>query len=137
LLEGAAAFTTETHPGRLIQMVHDDRISVIASVPRILENLKNEVERQFSPFSSATAAGRPRLGTVGRWWRYRRIHSRFGWKFWAFVAGGARLDPGLEDFWGQLGFLVIQGYGLTEASPVVAVNHPFNARRGSLGKVVE
>ena len=71
-----------------------------------------------------------------RWWRYRRIHRQFGWKFWAFVVGGASIEPELEEFWGQLGFLLIQGYGLTEASPVVAVNHPFDARRGSLGKVV-
>jgi long-chain acyl-CoA synthetase len=35
-----------------------------------------------------------------------------------------------------MGFAVIQGYGLTEASPVVAVNHPFSSRRGSLGKPV-
>jgi long-chain acyl-CoA synthetase len=42
----------------------------------------------------------------------------------------------LEEFWKGLGFAVIQGYGLTEASPVVSVNHPFDARTGSLGKVV-
>ncbi|PYS49874.1 MAG: hypothetical protein DMG13_22385 [Acidobacteria bacterium] len=147
LLEGSAAFTTETHPGRLIQIVHHDRISIVVSVPRILENLKNEVERQFSPSPPGPtgrgwrANGAPgeghSVGVLRRCWRYRRIHSRFGWKFWAFVAGGARVDPELEDFWSRLGFLVIQGYGLTEASPVVAVNHPFNTRRGSLGKVVE
>src|SRR5207244_2492887 len=68
--------------------------------------------------------------------RSRKIHSAFGWKFWAFVTGGARVDPELEEFWGRLGFLVVQGYGLTEASPVVAVNHPFDAKRGSLGKVL-
>ena len=137
LLGGSVAFTTETHPGRLIQMVHSDRISVIVSVPRILENLKNEVERQFRPARDGATHGYGWIGVARRWWRYRRIHSRFGWKFWAFVAGGARVDPDLEDFWSRLGFLVIQGYGLTEASPVVAVNHPFNTRRGSLGKVVE
>src|SRR5206468_6370957 len=135
--EGSAAFTTETRPGRLMQMVHDDRISVIVCVPRILENLKNEVERRFRPSINAAPANSGWLGVIRRMWRYRRIHSSLGWKFWAFVAGGARLDPELEDFWVRLGFLVVQGYGLTEASPVVAVNHPFNTRRGSLGKVVE
>jgi long-chain acyl-CoA synthetase len=132
LLEGAVAFTTEIHPGKIIEFVHDHRISVIASVPRVLENLKNEISRQFH---LGTEHG-PRLGVVRRWWRYRRVHSRFGFKFWAFVVGGARVDPGLEEFWSRLGFAVIQGYGLTEASPVVAVNHPLNARAGSLGKVV-
>jgi long-chain acyl-CoA synthetase len=69
-------------------------------------------------------------------WRHRKIHRAFGWKFWAFVVGGAQVDPELEEFWKGLGFAVIQGYGLTEASPVVSVNHPFDARTGSLGKVV-
>jgi long-chain acyl-CoA synthetase len=59
-----------------------------------------------------------------------------GLKFWAFVVGGARVDAELEEFWKRLGFAVIQGYGLTEASPVVSVNHPFDTRTGSLGKVV-
>jgi long-chain acyl-CoA synthetase len=130
LLGGSVAFTSETHPGRIIQLVHDNRISVIVSVPRILENLKNEVQR-LQPGSRPHGSH-----WLVRWFRHRDIHSRFGWKFWAFVSGGARLDPDLEDFWSDLGFPVIQGYGLTEASPVVAVNHPFNSRRGSLGKVV-
>src|SRR5947207_12141642 len=113
-LEGSVAFTSEIHPGKIIDFVHDNRISVIVSVPRILENLKNEVERGN-----------------------RQVHRRFGWKFWAFVVGGARVDPELEEFWKVLGFAVIQGYGLTEASPVIAVNHPFHAKTGSLGKAVE
>jgi long-chain acyl-CoA synthetase len=134
LLEGAVAFTSELHPARLIELIHDNRISVTVAVPRILEVIQHEVER------SGTLPQEPRtrgvLGVAARWWRYRKVHSRFGWKFWAFVAGGARVDPKLEEFWSRLGLLVIQGYGLTEASPVVAVNHPFGATSGSLGKPV-
>ena len=115
LLGGAVVFTSEIHPGKIIQIIRENRVSAAVAVPQILENLKNEVER------------RKLLG-------YWKAHSAFGWKFWAFVAGGAPLDSQLEEFWGKLGFLVVQGYGLTEASPVVAVNHPFDAKRGSLGK---
>ena len=68
-----------------------------------------------------------------RWWRYRRIHKMFGFKFWAFVVGAAPLDPELEEFWSSLGFLVIQGYGLTETAPIVTLNHPFHSRQGSVG----
>jgi len=50
------------------------------------------------------------------------------------VVGGARVDPELEAFWSRLGFVLLQGYGLTETSPVVTVNHPFSARLGSIGK---
>src|SRR5262249_35908263 len=67
------------------------------------------------------------------WWRYRRVHRAFGWKFWAFIVGAAPLDPAVEEFWSGLGFLAIQGYGLTETAPIVTLNHPFHARKGTVG----
>jgi long-chain acyl-CoA synthetase len=120
-LGGAVIFTSEIHPGKVIELTLKNRASVIVCVPRILENLRNEVER------TERSGGRPKLFA---------IHRRFGWKFWAFVVGGARLDAALEEFWKQRRFAVIQGYGLTEASLVIAVNHPFDMRAGSVGKVV-
>ena len=74
----------------------------------------------------------PGMHWAKRWWRYRRIHRMFGFKFWAMVVGAAPLDPELEAFWGRLGFLVVQGYGLTETAPIVTLNHPLHAqaRRG-------
>ena len=57
-------------------------------------------------------------------------------KFWSLIVGGAALDSKLEEFWGGLGFAVIQGYGLTEAAPIVTLNHPFHARRGTVGKPI-
>ncbi len=65
-----------------------------------------------------------------------RCTGRSGAKFWCFVVGAAPLDPALEEFWGRLGFLVIQGYGLTETAPIVSLNHPFSASRGSVGKAM-
>jgi len=120
-LGGAVVFTSEIHPGKVIELTRNNRASVIVCVPRILENLRNEVER---------------TDTSGRPPKLFAIHRRFGWKFWAFVVGGARLDGALEEFWKQRRFAVIQGYGLTEASLVIAVNHPFDMRAGSVGKVI-
>ncbi len=71
-----------------------------------------------------------------KWWQYRRVHRRFGWKFWSFVVGAAPLDPALEEFWGKLGYVVIQGYGLTETAPVATLNHPFDTKRGTVGKPI-
>jgi long-chain acyl-CoA synthetase len=69
-----------------------------------------------------------------RWWRFRRVHRLFGFKFWCFVSGGAPLPPDLERFWQRLGFLVVQGYGLTETAPIVTLSHPFHVRGGTVGK---
>ena len=80
-----------------------------------------------SPIRSRASTGR------WRWWRYREVHRLFGWKFWCIVCGAAPLDPELEAFWRKLGFLVVQGYGLTETAPIVTLNHPFRASKGTVG----
>lgn len=134
LLGGSIALMEELNPAAIIDFTHRKRISVLVSVPRVLQNLRNEVERRFDLLPVLKGGGW--TGALRKWWRYRRLHARFGWKFWCFVVGGAHIEPDLEAFWGRLGFLVIQGYGLTETSPVVAVNHPFEAQRGSLGKAL-
>jgi long-chain acyl-CoA synthetase len=64
------------------------------------------------------------------------VHRLFGWKFWCMVCGAAPLEPELEAFWRKLGFLVVQGYGLTETAPVVTLNHPFHPSRGTVGKPI-
>ena len=133
LLEGSAVFMTGLHPGMIRQGVRKERISVVVCVPRILESLRADVERSF-PRSKAVPV-KPG-GPLRRWWRHLDVHRAFGMKFWAFVVGGATLDPEAEAFWARIGLLVIQGYGLTETSPVVSVNHPFRARRGTLGEVI-
>jgi long-chain acyl-CoA synthetase len=71
-----------------------------------------------------------------RWLRFRKIHARFGWKFWAVVSGGAVLDSATEEFWSRLGFAAVQGYGMTETTSLISLNHPFGVQRGSIGKVL-
>ena len=54
----------------------------------------------------------PAAGPVlRRWWRFRKIHRQFGWKFWAVISGGAALEANTEEFWRRLGYVVIQGTG--------------------------
>ncbi len=60
----------------------------------------------------------------------------FGLKFWAFIVGAAPLGPSLEEYWKRLGFVVIQGYGLTETAPIVTLNHPFKTNTGSVGSAI-
>ena len=84
----------------------------------------------------AAPTGSAAIRILKRWWRHRQTHRLFGWKFWAFIVGAAPLDAELEAFWGERGFAVIQGYGLTETAPIVTLNHPFGTKRGSVGKAI-
>src|SRR3954454_24571992 len=132
MLPGVVVFTRSFAPEDIVSQIRTRRISVLVSVPKILEVLKEYVLR-IAP----EAADDPgKIHWVRRWWKYRRIHRLFGFKFWAMVVGAAPLDPELEAFWGRLGFLVVQGYGLTETAPIVTLNHPFHASRGAVGKPI-
>ena len=67
---------------------------------------------------------------------HQRSHHRFGWRFWAFVTGGATLESDTETFWQRLGYAVIQGYGMAETASLTSLSHPFRMQRGSIGKPV-
>ena len=133
LLGGSVVLMTEKHPGALCRAIRRERVSVLVGVPRLLASLETEMRRRH-PYPDPRAG--LSVGAARRWWRYRAVHRDLGWKFWAFVVGGAELPRPTEEYWAGLGFAVVQGYGLTETSPVVSVNHPFHSRRGTLGRVL-
>ena len=128
-LDGTVVFMRSFNPHDIVRRVKEWRISVIVCVPKILDVLREHAVR----IDPAAADPPPGLSIPVRWWRYRRLHGMFGMKFWAFVVGAAPLAPALEDFWKRLGFVVVQGYGLTETAPIVTLNHPFKTSTGSVG----
>ena len=65
---------------------------------------------------------------------FKDIHNNFGGKLRLLVAGGAGLDPEAEKGFNQLGIRMLQGYGLTETSPVIAAEDDKYTRLGSIGK---
>ncbi len=141
LLEGTVLFHQTLNPGEILQTIKRERVSVLVGVPRILESLRNKLERdeeaegQLEGFRQQVEQA-AEFSALKRWWRFRKIHRRLGWKFWALVCGGAALDTDTERFWRRLGFAVIQGYGLTETTSMISVNHPFKMSQGSIGKVL-
>jgi long-chain acyl-CoA synthetase len=133
MLPGEVVFMRGHNPKEIVRQVHARRISVVVCVPKILEVLRDYIIAIVPEAAEAPPAGEK---WWRRWLRYRSVHRALGWKFWSFVVGAAPLDPALEQFWSGLGYVVIQGYGLTETAPIVTLNHPFHARKGSVGKPI-
>ncbi|MGB9257628.1 MAG: AMP-binding protein [Candidatus Korobacteraceae bacterium] len=142
LLAATVIFQDTLNPSEVLQVIKKERVSVVVAVPRLMESLKDKIERDLDAdgkrqqFQRQFAAGKDQH-FLKRWWRFRKIHNRFGWKFWAFISGGATLDADTEEFWRRLGFVVIQGYGLTETTSLISLNHPFRVGKRSIGKVLE
>jgi long-chain acyl-CoA synthetase len=141
LLGATVVFQPSLKPAEVVHAIHRERVSVLVAVPRVLEALRGKIERDFAAEGGAErfrrnleAAENERF--LKRWWRFGQIHRQFGWKFWAVISGGAALPLETETFWTRLGYAVIQGYGLTETTSLVSVNHPFRLGKGSIGKAL-
>ncbi len=124
-------------------------------VPRLLEVMRSRIQQGAAQssklsrylFLKTLALGRKRLGgkKIGGVERCgdfileqlvrRRFRKRFGGRLRAFCCGGAALDPEIVEFFLSLGVQVLQGYGLSEAGPIVSVQHPRNLLDGKFRSV--
>ena len=135
------------------------RPTVVTTVPRLFERFHNRIQKQFegaSPlrrrvFYWALGLGREyakaeRVGTVSPFLRmkhrlaeklvYKKLKQRLGGRIRFFVSGGAALAREFGEFFEALGIQIIEGYGLTETSPVIAVNPVDNYKFGTVGKPI-
>ncbi|HEX8749064.1 MAG TPA: AMP-binding protein [Pyrinomonadaceae bacterium] len=141
LLGGRVFFQLSPTPSEIIETSRRERINVLVTIPRMLEllreRLRSELEREGR--SREFEQSLERAGgwsVIKRLWAFRSLHKKFGWRFWAFISGGATLSEETEEFWQRTGFAVIQGYGMTETASLISVNHPFKKSRGSIGRTL-
>ncbi|HEY9127289.1 MAG TPA: AMP-binding protein, partial [Acidobacteriaceae bacterium] len=133
LLAAEVHFVDRAAPARMLDLIRHERISVLVSVPRILQMLRGHLLGKFDGLDAEIGQAKT-MKLWQRWWRFRRVHRALGWKFWAVISGGAALPEEQEEFWNRLGFALIQGYGMTETTALVTLNHPFHIGRGTIGK---
>ena len=133
LLAAELHFGEQLEPARMTELIRRERISVLVTVPRLLQLLRTHLLASFTSLAQELEQSE-NLSIWKRWWKFRRVHSELGWKFWAVISGGATLPTELEQFWNRLGFALIQGYGMTETAALVTLNHPFRIGKGTIGK---
>jgi len=141
LLGATVVFESSTKPSEIIRTVKRERATALIAVPRMLETLQSGMETEFeaqgkSKWLESTLEKARGRKFLRRAWMFRRIHRRFGWKFWAFISGGAALSRSTEDFFRRAGYAVVQGYGMTETASLISLNHPFRSAEGSVGKIL-
>ncbi|MGA9062315.1 MAG: AMP-binding protein [Terracidiphilus sp.] len=132
-------FTAELHfesrlaAPHLIELIRNERISVLAAVPRVHALLKTDLEVSHPGLDERIARSQ-QLGPWRRLWRFRAVRREFGLRFLALISGGGALPGPLEQFWNALGFVLVQGYGMTETTALITLNHPFHVAKGTIGK---
>ena len=123
--------------------VKEYEISVMISVPLLFESMykkimhtiekKGKTKKVKAGIKLSNALRK--IGIDKRRTIFKEIHDSLGGKLRLFVAGAAAFDPVLEKGLNDLGIDTYQGYGLTEASPVIAAEHKGEVRYGSIGRL--
>ncbi|MBM3253129.1 MAG: AMP-binding protein [Candidatus Omnitrophica bacterium] len=146
-LYGGATITycDSLKPADITALMRETKTTVMITVPLLLKMMHNSLMKKLDTSSLATKKmfhvnlaiskffNKFGVGIVG-WLLFYGISRRFGGELRCFICGGAPLDPELEDLFNLIGIPVLQGYGLTETSPVVSVNTFIEHRRASVGK---
>ena len=125
----------------VVENLKEYNVTVMACVPAIYErifmNIRKQIERQGKleeileneeKYKNASMEQRKEV--------FKEIHNMIGGKVKLFISGAAALDPKIEEKYRLLGINIVQGYGLTETSPVVAIGTNKYYKTGSIGKTV-
>ena len=144
----------------IIQNIGEIRPTIVVSVPRIYEKIYARVleaamggspvkrriflwaKRVGERWSAEMQAGRAVRGwlgfqhTIADRLVFSKLRQRVGGRLRYFVSGGAPLAPEINSFFYAAGLLILEGYGLTETSPVIAVNTPEHNRIGTVGRPI-
>ncbi len=128
-------------PSAIMEGLKEEDIYIMVAVPRLLQALKNSIERKFAAKGLGKTLEKLLALTKDKPLAIKKliffmIHKQFGKNFKFFLSGGAALDIIVGRFWQSMGFTVIEGYGLTECSPVLTANDKNKQLLGSVGKTL-
>jgi long-chain acyl-CoA synthetase len=141
------------HMDQLFKLVPEVRPTIFASVPRVYEKVRDETRKQTAHgikrriFNWAHRVGCRHMADVLAGKRpsslswgladalvYRKVRQAFGGRVQTFISGGAPLPLEVAEWFAAMSIRVFEGYGLTETSPVIAVNTPKAHRIGTVGR---
>jgi long-chain acyl-CoA synthetase len=127
-LQAGCTVTYLTAPSArmILEALAHTPVTHMVAVPEFLKTVMDRLEERIGP-----------LPRIARRLAAPRLRARISKTLHTIVSGGAPLDAEVEAKWRALGYEILQGYGLTEASPVIASNTPRSHRAGSAGRPCE
>jgi len=135
-------FTPGLKAAELVTAIREQGVTIVVCVPRLLEMIRNRILSKIKEVKIASPILLGLLELSGKFRRalninmgkilFRSVHKEFGsLKF--FASGGARLEPSIMEDLEAVGFTILEGYGLSETSPVVTFNPLEHRKSGSVG----
>ncbi len=136
-------FSPSLYPEDILRAMRERRVTRMAVVPLFLKLMKSGMETQFAKLKFFAKFYLGFCKTLQGVFRFRNafarkllffpIYLKFGFGFKEFVSGGAPLDLSVAKFFRNLGIMIFEGYGMTEAGPVISLNNLNHQKMGSVG----
>ena len=123
-------YTNSLRPTTILAIMRETKITVLIGVPRLFQLLYDAIKRYVVQSPEAMEA--PLAPEV-----VEDIQAALGGHIRVLVSGGAALPDEIYDLFMELGLTIYQGYGITEASPVLSVNPHHKSKRSSVGPAVQ
>ena len=123
-------YTNSLRPTTILAIMRETKITVLIGVPRLFQLLYDAIKRYVVQSPEAMEA--PLAPEV-----VEDIQAALGGHIRVLVSGGAALPDEIYDLFIELGLTIYQGYGITEASPVLSVNPHHKSKRSSVGPAVQ
>lgn len=121
----------------IFEALEKNRVTALVGVPRVFKLFYDGIKQQIDSkwitrmiFKIMSKVKSMKLRRIV----FSKVHKKFGGHLKMIVSGGAKLEKYLGDFYETLGIFAIEGYGLTETSPVVSANSILNRKTGTVGK---
>jgi long-chain acyl-CoA synthetase len=149
LLSGAQIIYPKTLKStELLGAIRETKVTIMVGVPELFVNIHRSIvsKIQAKPYALRMLLyGLTIIGERIRRWTgnsgflkfvYRPVHENLGYQLRYLITGGARLDPMVGRDFFRFGFILIEGYGLTETAPIATLNPPDRPKIGSVGRPV-
>ena len=121
----------------IFEALEKNRVTAIIGVPRVFklfyDGIKQQIDAKFITRFIYKIMSNVKSLKIKRK-VFSKVHKKFGGHLDFIVVGGAKMDPEISKFYETLGFYALEGYGLTETAPVIAVNSKKERKIGTVGK---
>jgi len=138
----AVVYLSSLNPREVFLALRQERITCMLAVPQVLQLFMRRIEQEVQRRGQQRVwrllnLVAPLLPQWARRLAFSSVHRSLGGRFQFFISGGAFLDPSLHRGWERLGIRVIQGYGATEAAPVITTNSLERRKLSSVGTPID
>jgi long-chain acyl-CoA synthetase len=144
----AVTFCSSLKSTDLLKTVKETGVTIFPGVPKLFSIFNNEIFNKVNNLGFFAKLMFLSLFSVSKWARklfgirtgklfFRQAHNTFGGKLRFFASGGAKLEQDVAENFLNLGFVILEGYGLTETSPVISLTTPDKPRTGTPGSPID